>query len=88
MAADLLRPTATIFLDISPEIALKRIDSGRNQRELFENQDRLQQTYKNYQTAFSMMEDVETVLSVDASGDVETVAEAVWQAITPYLSDN
>lgn len=87
MAAELLRPTATIFLDISPEIALKRIDSGRNQRELFENQDRLQQTYGNYQKAFSLLAEEETVISVDASGDEEAVADAVWKAVLPYLSD-
>lgn len=42
--AQLLRPTATVFIDVSPELALARIAQNRERTELFETEDRLTRT--------------------------------------------
>ena len=80
LSAELLRPDATIFLDVPVSRALERIGRNRSHTELFEREDRLTATREKYLEAFQRLRDTETVLTVDADADAETVAERVWAA--------
>ncbi|MFI3250580.1 MAG: dTMP kinase [Eubacteriales bacterium] len=85
-AAALLRPTATIFLDLSPDVALQRISQNRESFELFETKERLEQVRKNYLAAFKSLKQQETVEIIDASATEEEVAQALWQTISKYYT--
>lgn len=82
LSAELLRPDATIFLDVPVRRALERIGQNRSHTELFEKEDRLTATREKYPEAFERLRDRETVAVIDAGGDVETVAERVWAAVS------
>ncbi len=82
LSAELLRPDATIFLDVPVRRALERIGQNRSHTELFEKEDRLTATREKYLEAFERLRDRETVAVIDAGGDVETVAERVWAAVS------
>ena len=82
LSAELLRPDATIFLDVPVRRALERIGQNRSHTELFEKEDRLTATREKYLEAFERLRDKETVAAIDAGGDVETVAERVWAAVS------
>lgn len=82
LSAELLRPDATIFLDVPVRRALERIGQNRSHTELFEKEDRLTATREKYLEAFERLRDKETVAVIDAGGDVETVAERVWAAVS------
>ena len=81
LSAELLRPDATVFLDVPVPQALDRIAHNRAQTELFEHLDRLTATREKYLEAFRRLEGQETVLTVDAGGTVEETAERVWAAV-------
>lgn len=81
LSAELLRPDATVFLDVPVPQALERIGRNRSHTELFEKEDRLTATREKYLEAFERLSDRETVLTVDADADADTVEERVWAAV-------
>lgn len=72
-AAELLKPDAVIFIDISPEAAMERINANREGTELFETAERLTETRNKYFEAFEKLKDSENVMIVDGSGTPEEV---------------
>ena len=81
LCAGLLRPDATVFLDVPVSRALDRITRNRAHTELFEEEGRLTRVREKYLEAFRRLEGRETVLTVDAAGTPEETAERVWQAV-------
>ena len=86
VSAELLRPTLTVFLDVSVELALERIRRGRDRVELFEREDRLRRTRALYFEAFERLRGTEAVAVVDGGGAEDQVADRVWAAVSPYLN--
>lgn len=83
--ANLLRPTATLFIDVSPELALERIARNRASAELFETKDRLTRTRAQYFKAFALERDRERVVIIPGDRDIEAVAGDIWEAISTLL---
>lgn len=84
--ADLLRPTATLFLDVSPALALERIAQNRERTELFETKDRLTRTREQYFRAFELEKDRERVVIIPGGRDADAVARDIWGAVSTLLS--
>ena len=61
MAAKLLRPDLNIFIDVSPEIAMERIASGRTGTELYETLDNLKAVRQKYFEAFEKVRGEEKI---------------------------
>lgn len=83
--AQLLRPTATLFIDVPPELALARIAQSRERTELFETRERLTRTREQYFKAFELEKDQETVILIHGDRDVDAVAGEIWQAVSTLL---
>ena len=83
--AALLRPTVTVFFDLDPEEALRRIAAARGRTELFETRERLYAVRRNYLAAFERLRDVENVRTVDAAQPVQALAEEIWETLKPYF---
>ena len=79
LAAKLLRPDLTIFIDVDPQITMDRIEKNRLTRELFEKTDRLSKTRERYFEAFDKMKDVEKILIVDGSRESDEIADEIWE---------
>ena len=84
--ADLLRPTATLFIDVDPELALERITQNRTGTELFETRDRLTRTREQYFRAFELQNELEKVIFIRGGRDINTVAQDIWERIRPFFS--
>lgn len=82
---ELLRPTATLFLDVSPELALERIAQNRAGAELFETRDRLTRTREQYFKAFELERDRERVIVIPGDRGVDDVAGEIWAAVSTLL---
>ena len=80
-----LRPDLTVFLDLSPEEAMRRIAAGRDRREIFENLERLKRVRDNYLEAFRRMEAVERVVILDAAEGEAALAERIWSSVAPLF---
>lgn len=80
-AAKLLKPDATIFIDITPELAMERINTNREETELFENAERLKATRDKYFEAFDKLKESENVIIVDGSGTLEEVHSRIVEAV-------
>jgi dTMP kinase len=79
LAAKLLRPDLTIFIDVDPHVTMERIEKNRLTRELFEETDRLMATRARYMEAFERMKDVEKILIVDGNRSVDVIHEEIWE---------
>ena len=83
--AELLRPTATLFIDVSPELALERIAQNRTGTELFETRERLVRTREQYFRAFDLQKDWERVVLIPGDREIEAVAQDIWAAAAPFF---
>lgn len=83
--ADLLRPDATLFLDVDPELALERIARGRDHTELFETRERLTRTREQYFRAFEAEKDRERILILPGNQPPEALSRAIWARVAPLL---
>lgn len=76
------RPDLCVFLDLEPAGAVARLDTGRDTREIYENERKLAQAREKYFRVFQLLaRRGEAIAVVDAAGDMETVAEAVWTRV-------
>ncbi len=85
LAASLLRPDVTVFIDVDPEITMKRIEQNRMTKELFEETDRLIETRARYFEAFDRLKDEENVVIIDGARSPQEVQEDVLKAVLPYF---
>lgn len=85
VAADLLKPDATIFIDVSPEKAMERINLNRESTELFENADRLRATRENYFNAFEKLKKSENIIIIDGQGTPEEIHKKIVAAIEEIM---
>lgn len=84
-SAEILRPTATVFIDVDPDVAMERIARNRSRQELFEKKSRLIAVRENYKLAFEKLKDTETVVQVDGNGSQEEIAEEIWRKVKGYF---
>ena len=84
--AGLLRPTATLFIDVSPALALERITQNRPGTELFETMDRLTRTREQYFKAFALEQNRERIILIPGDQTIGQVAAAIWDAVSTLLA--
>ena len=82
LSAGLLRPDINIFIDISPEISLKRIAKSRHSMELFETLDNLRQVKDKYYEAIEKLKDQERVFITDGNREPEAIFEDIRKEIS------
>ncbi len=89
ICADQLKPTCTIFIDIDPEEAVRRISKGRFKSELFETLERLTHVRKKYIESFVKLKDDETIIIVDGNKNEEQILNEIWNSISHiFLKEN
>lgn len=85
LAADLLRPDLTVFLDLAPEACLARLRGDRRELELYENLESMRKVRAQFFAAFDRLKDEERVVVVPAQESAELVAEEVWTRVAPLF---
>lgn len=82
----ILKPAVTVFLDISPDVAVERIARNRFHQELFEKKSRLIKVRENYLEAFQKLKEVEQVILVDGNRPAAVIADDIWEKVRPYFT--
>ena len=86
--AEILTPTATLFIDVDPDRCLDRIQRRGGTLEIYEKIDIMKAVRANYFKAFEKLKGQETVIVIDGSGTAEQVAERVWEQAAPLVLSN
>jgi dTMP kinase len=79
----LLKPDMTIFLDISPEEAVRRISKRDAKPEIFEKVETLRKFRQNFLNLFINYGEIDNIYIYDAEGQTP---EEVVNGIMPYIS--
>jgi len=82
LSAGLLKPDLHIFLDISPEISMDRIQNGRRRMELYETRENLQKVRAMYFEAMKRVEISERFFITDANRKPIDIAEDIWGEVS------
>ncbi|MEH0020306.1 MAG: dTMP kinase [Desulfobacter sp.] len=83
--ADILSPDATLFIDVDPDVCIRRIQNSREHLEIYEKIDIMKQVRANYFKAFDRLKDQETVIVIDGNDTPERVAERVWNRVSQLV---
>ncbi|KAB8153503.1 dTMP kinase [Kordia sp. TARA_039_SRF] len=86
MAANILKPTVNIFVDVSPEVAMQRINANRETVEIYETLDNLKAVQSQYVRAFEKLQQEEHIVKVNGDETPENVTEALWDVIQKELN--
>jgi len=78
VAVNHLKPHAHIFIDISPEMAMERIQKGRSSQELYETLDNLSIVRNKYFESFEKIALVEKIIIIDGNRDEDSVASEIY----------
>ncbi len=82
LSADLLRPDMNIYIDISPDISMKRLAQGRSSTELYETKENLEKVRGKYFEAFEQLKFKENIFITDGNRSAEAIASDIWQEIS------
>lgn len=82
LSADLLRPHLNIYIDISPDISMKRITNGRSSIELYETNENLRNVRDKYFEAFEQLRFKENIFITDGNRSAELIASDIWNEVS------
>ena len=85
LSADLLRPDLNIYIDVSPDISITRINSGRSSTELYETRENLQQVRDKYMEAFEKLRSEEAVFITNGNRPAELIAKDIWLELSKKM---
>ncbi len=88
LSAGLLRPDINIYIDVDPELSMKRLNSGRSNIELYETLENLTAVRKKYMEAFELLKAKEHVFITDGNQPIETIAANIWKEIVNMAVQN
>ncbi len=82
---EIRKPDLCIFLDLSEEACLYRMERGRVSREIYENADSLLATRKRYFAVFRQLEGRDKVCIINADRPKEEVADDIFAEVKRIL---
>ncbi len=77
LAAETLRPDYTLFIDVSPKVAMERISNNRETTEIYETEERLTAVREGYFKAFERMKNEEKIKIFNGDKQVSEIAEEI-----------
>ena len=81
LSANLLRPDLNIYIDISPELSIERLNKGRSTIELYETLENLQNVRNKYFEVMDLLKNEEKVLITNGNSSPEIISNEIWGKI-------
>lgn len=81
LSASILKPDIHFFIDVAPEICMKRIEANREGIDLFESLEKLKAIRENYFIAFEKRKAEENIVVIDGNRSQEEVAEEIAERL-------
>ena len=82
LAAELLKPDLNIYIDISPDVSMKRLGKGRNYMELYETSENLINVRAKYEEAMELLKFKENIFRTDGNRSPELIASDIWKEVS------
>lgn len=87
LSANLRRPDLNIYIDISPELSIERINKGRNTIELYETLENLQNVRDKYFEAMELLKADEKILVTDGNRLPDVISNDIWAKIAGQFNE-
>lgn len=83
------RPDLVLFLTMAPEKCIERIRANRPDEaiEIYENTESLTKISRQFDTVFSILNEDENIVYIDADGTIEEVSERLFEAYDTYCGE-
>lgn len=78
---EIMRPDVCIFLDLTPEQSMARINRGRATQEIYENEEKLTQVRNQFYRVFEDLKERDNIQIVDAYRTVEEIHQDIVKVI-------
>jgi dTMP kinase len=88
LSTDLLRPDLHIFIDVTPETGMHRLNSTRGTIELFETPENLKLVRNKYFEVIELLKEEENIFIADGNRDPLMVASDIWHAVAQTMKDS
>jgi thymidylate kinase len=75
-------PDITFLFKLDPEVCIKRIIGRGNEFELFEEKEKLQKIWQNYE---KIANDFPGIHVIDANRSIEEIATEIWKIVEEKL---
>ena len=85
LSADILRPDLNIFIDVSADTSMKRVNRSRPSTELYETVENLENVRKKFFEAFEKLRNKEIVFIVDGNRSSDLIAKDIWKEVSGAL---
>ncbi|MFN4082377.1 MAG: dTMP kinase [Bacteroidia bacterium] len=85
LAANMLKPDLTIFIDVEPDVCMERISQSRVNTELYETLDNLKNVRNKYFEAFEKLKLSENIFITNGNLSESQVAENVWNELSKLI---
>ena len=82
---EIRHPDLCIFLDLTPAESMKRICRGRETTEIYENEETLEKVRSTFMRVLEDMRTEDKIEIIDASADIDSVADRVFSAVSSIL---
>ena len=82
LIADLLRPDLNIYIDISPEASMERLNNERSSTELYETVENLHLVRNKYKEAFELLKFKENIFILDGNRAPQVIASEIWNEVS------
>ena len=88
LSADLLRPDLNIYIDISPEESMKRLNKGRAAIELYESIENLKKVKEKYFEAFELVRGMEKISVIDGNRSEKEISNDIWKEVSKLVGSD
>jgi dTMP kinase len=85
MSANLRRPDLNIYIDITPELSIERLNRGRTSIELYETLENLQNVRNKYLEVIELLKTEEKTLTIDGNQSPEAISIEIWEKMANQL---
>ena len=82
---EIRKPDLCVFIDVSPEVAIKRIKSDRATTEIFEEVGKLTRIRETFLSIFEDLKD-DNVAVINGDGSPESVFEDIYTSVTGLMT--
>jgi dTMP kinase len=85
LSADLLRPDLNVYIDITPEISIERINKGRTSVELYETLENLEEVRNKYFEVMDLLKSEEKAFIINGNPAPEIISNDIWEEVLKII---